>query len=109
MHILCIIYRYIHVHVAILLLLFQRFSGVTERGHFRCELPNAADPSVNQILYVNICEFVTRLVCANNYIMLPINIIPTANFGINFDVDHVTFSGSSWEERLLSDMLINSL
>ena len=35
--------------------LFRRFSGVTERGRFRCELPNAA--SVNQILYVNICEF----------------------------------------------------
>ena len=36
--------------------LFRRFSGVPERGRFRCELPNAADPSVNQILYVNICE-----------------------------------------------------
>ena len=38
--------------------LFRRFSGVPERGRFRCELPSAADPSVNQILYVNICEFV---------------------------------------------------
>ena len=36
--------------------LFRRFSAVTERGRFRCELPNAADPNVNQILYVNICE-----------------------------------------------------
>ena len=38
--------------------LFRRFSTVPGRGHFHCELPNAADPSVNQTLYVNICEFV---------------------------------------------------
>ena len=31
-----------------------------QRGRFRCELPNAADPSVNQILYANICEFITQ-------------------------------------------------
>ena len=37
--------------------LFRRFSGPVGRGRFRCELPNAA--SVNQNLYVNICEFVT--------------------------------------------------
>ena len=37
--------------------LFRRFSGAPERGRFRCELPNAANPFVNQILYVNICEF----------------------------------------------------
>ena len=37
--------------------LFHRFSAVPERGRFRCELPSAANPSVNQILYVNICEF----------------------------------------------------
>ena len=36
--------------------LFRRYSGVMERGRFRCELPNAANPSVNQIIYVNICE-----------------------------------------------------
>ena len=35
--------------------LFRRFSGITERGRFHCELPNAA--GVNQNLYVNICEF----------------------------------------------------
>ena len=39
--------------------LFRRFSGVPERGRFFCELPNAADPTVNQVLYVNICESVT--------------------------------------------------
>ena len=38
--------------------LFRRFSRVPERGRFRCELPSAANPSVNQTLYVNICEFV---------------------------------------------------
>ena len=42
--------------------LFRRFSAVRERGRFHCELPSAANPSVNQIIYVNICEFVTRLV-----------------------------------------------
>ena len=36
--------------------LFRRFSSIPQRGRFRCELPNAADPSVNQTLYVNICE-----------------------------------------------------
>ena len=32
-----------------------------ERGRFRCELPNAADPGVNQTLYAIICKFITRL------------------------------------------------
>ena len=35
--------------------LFRRFSGVPGRGRFHCELPNAADPSVNQTIYVNVC------------------------------------------------------
>ena len=29
------------------------------RGRFRCELPSAANSSVNQIIYVNICEFIS--------------------------------------------------
>ena len=33
--------------------LWRRF-GPPERGGFRCELPSAADPSVNQTLYANI-------------------------------------------------------
>jgi hypothetical protein len=37
--------------------LFRRYSAVPGRGRFRCELPNAANSSVNQILYANICEF----------------------------------------------------
>jgi hypothetical protein len=37
--------------------LFRRWSGPPERGRFRCELPSAADPSINQILYVNIGEY----------------------------------------------------
>ena len=48
--------------------LFRRWSLVPERGRFRCELPNAANPNVNQILYVNICEFVTLIVCTHNII-----------------------------------------
>ena len=35
--------------------LFRRWTP-TQRGRFRCELPSAADPGVNQILYANICE-----------------------------------------------------
>ena len=35
--------------------LWRRFSPL-ERGQFRCELPSAANPNVNQILYANICE-----------------------------------------------------
>ena len=45
--------------------LFRKFSGVQERGRFCCELPSAADPSVNHVLYVNICKLVTRQVCTN--------------------------------------------
>ena len=37
--------------------LWRRWSDVPGRGRFRCELPSAADPSVNQTLYANICEF----------------------------------------------------
>ena len=37
---------------------FPRSADSTNnRGHFRCELPSAADPSVNQTLYANIGEF----------------------------------------------------
>ena len=52
--------------------LFRRFSAVPERGRFRCELPNAANPSVNQVLYVNICEFIIQLVVCTNNIMFPV-------------------------------------
>ena len=41
--------------------LFRKYSSAPERGRFCCELPSAADPSVNQIIYVNICEFITQL------------------------------------------------
>ena len=36
--------------------LFRRFSGIPERGRFRCELPNAA--GADQIIYINICELI---------------------------------------------------
>ena len=38
--------------------LYRRFSGPPGRGRFHCELPNAANSSVNQTLYVNICELI---------------------------------------------------
>ncbi len=38
--------------------LFRR-GNPTERGRFRCELPNAANPFVNQTIYANICELTT--------------------------------------------------
>ena len=47
--------------------LYKRFSGAPGRGRFRCELPNAADPSVNQTLYVNICEFVINYYATSVY------------------------------------------
>ncbi len=34
--------------------LFRRWSSPPGRGRFRCELPSAADPNVNQTLYANI-------------------------------------------------------
>ena len=41
--------------------LFRRYSSVPGRGRFRCELPSAADPSVDQNIYVNICELIQHL------------------------------------------------
>ena len=50
--------------------LYRRWNP-TERGRFRCELPSAANPSVNQILYVYICEFIIILYhCKNWWVML---------------------------------------
>ena len=37
--------------------LYRRYGRPPGRGRFRCELPSAADPSVNQILHANIGEF----------------------------------------------------
>ena len=34
--------------------LFRRWSSPPGRGRFRCDLPSAADPNVNQTLYANI-------------------------------------------------------
>ena len=36
--------------------LFRRYGMPPERGHFRCELPSKANPSVNQTLYAKIGE-----------------------------------------------------
>ena len=70
--------------------LFRRFSGVPERGRFSCELPSAADPSINQILYVNICELMVLLLIAEFYIKINI----TVNFASRFDDPHVVTSSS---------------
>ena len=43
--------------------LYRLFSAIPERGRFHCELPSAADPSVNQIIYVNICELIVITGC----------------------------------------------
>ena len=47
--------------------LFRRYSRPSGRGRFYCELPTAADPSVNQTLYVNIGE----LVIINSFSLIP--------------------------------------
>ena len=44
--------------------LFRQWSSPPERGRFRCELPSAADPSINQTLYVSIGEY--KLLINNN-------------------------------------------
>ena len=37
--------------------LFRQWSNPPERGHFRCEIPSAADPNTTQTLYANIGKF----------------------------------------------------
>ena len=41
--------------------LFRRFGYPPGRGHFYCELPSAADSSVNQTLYANIGNFISYM------------------------------------------------
>ena len=41
--------------------LWRRWSSPPERGRFRCELPSAADPSVNQVLYANLGKLIIKL------------------------------------------------
>lgn len=36
--------------------LFYRWSNPPGKGRFRCELPNANDPTINQILFANVGE-----------------------------------------------------
>ena len=38
--------------------LFRRYSLGIVRGRFRCELPDAANPNISQVLYANIGEIV---------------------------------------------------
>ena len=57
--------------------LFRRWSKPPGRGRFRCEIPSAANPSVNQILYTNIGE---KLQCRIQCQFLPIIIIFHSGF-----------------------------
>ena len=41
--------------------LYRRYSGPPGRGRFRCELPTAANPSVNQTLYANLSKIIAQL------------------------------------------------
>ena len=71
--------------------LFRRFSSIPQRGCFRCELPSAANPSVNQTIYVNICELIILLLLG---ILMIGWVLYTVNFGSSFNVPHVTTSSS---------------
>ena len=72
--------------------LFHRFSAIPQRGRFRCELPNAAIPNVNQIIYVNICKIILLLLITEFYYNIKINI--TVNFASRFDDPHIITSSS---------------
>ena len=75
--------------------LFRRYSNIPERGRFHCELPNAADPSVNQTIYVNICEFEIDYSYCIPIIITQCNGLSTVNFGFHFNVSHVIISPST--------------
>ena len=92
--------------------LFKRFSGPPGRGRFRCELPNAANPSVNQTLYVNICELVVIIGYMITEIYIKIKYQYYAvNFGSRFDQPHVLTSstGSNMEGEMYSLMCSSTL
>ena len=73
--------------------LFRRFSKIPQRGHFHCELPNAANPSVNQIIYINICKLIL-LRTHDNRLSSVLFCYYTVNFGSGFNVSHVIISSS---------------
>ena len=72
--------------------LFRRFSSAPGRGRFRCELPNAADPSINQTLYVNICELIVIIgyMITEFYIKIKIN-TTCSEFWISFRPSSCTY------------------
>ena len=41
--------------------LYRRYGGPPGRGRFHCELPTAANPSVNKTLYANISKIIAQL------------------------------------------------
>ena len=60
--------------------LWRRYSLIPEIGRFRCEVPNNANPSVNQILYVNICKFITLIMCNTNILIVAENFLLDESF-----------------------------
>ena len=67
-----------------------------ERGRFRCELPSAADPTINQTLYANICEFIAQLawLVHTNYTIS--SCLPhVVNFGYSHEIYPVIISAST--------------
>ena len=63
--------------------LFRRWSN-PERGHYRCELPSAADPNVYQTLYVNICKWLNQ-----EHSLYVILILSPVDFGIHHGINPV--------------------
>ena len=88
--------------------LFRRYSRPPERGRFRCELPSAADPSVNQTLYANIGELLIvfrQFSVTHNMIIFSFS---SVDFG-NFTLNPVTLPLSLWAKLYWSYLFINML
>ena len=76
--------------------LYRRYTP-PQRGRFRCELPSATDPSVNQMFYAIICEFITQLSLGYDIVHYTCShcFLYTVNFGFRHDLEHVTISPST--------------
>jgi hypothetical protein len=69
-----------------------------ERGRFRCELPSAANPNVNQTLYANICELsrcVTVYTSMHLHDIIMFTLLSIVDFEFRRDLDLVTISPST--------------
>ena len=92
--------------------LFRRFSAIPERGHFRCELSNAADFPIAMWIFVSWLLYVTTLIQK-----LIVNIFHSEFWAPSwywtYECDHLSLHWLHchycWGERLLPDILSNSL